>query len=244
MSKASLGKGLRRACVQVQEGTHERGELVLFVDNDAYLGQDFFPDVYEFFNDDGTGIVGAQERAAVTNQISQTIGEWWLYHAGNLRRLLNSNPASWSWFQRLYHRVVWGGEQHVTTSGPCYIVRRVCLETVNGFERPHSADIFLARKIIERGWKATWWLEAPLYHHPPTSVRQLLGQRYHWGKADASMQRGFLRARQKALLIVARLGTPLMGLGLALRFKNPTHLWLLPLAHYAWIAGYFGRLRL
>jgi glycosyltransferase involved in cell wall biosynthesis len=214
------------------------GEWLLFIDNDAYLGDNFFPGVLDFFSDDRMGIVGAQERAVVTNGISKTIGEWWLYHADNLRKLLQDNQATWSWFQRLYHRVAWGGEKYVTTSGPCYLVRRACLEVVGGFELPLSADIFLSRKIVEKGWKATWWLDAPLNHYPQSSVRQLIRQRRHYGKADAVMQRESLKMYQKAMLVIARLGTPLIGLILALRFRNIRHLWLFPLAHYAWIAGY------
>lgn len=219
------------------------GELVLFTDADTYLGKDFFPAIYRFFEDPQIGIVGVWERAVLTNRIGRTIGEWWIYHANNLRKLLYSNPNSWSLFQRLYHRVVFGGEKCVTTSGPCFIVRRDCLEAVGGFECPQgSADVLLSKRIIDKGWKATWWLEAPLYHYPPTSLRQLIGQRRRWGKTDAVIHKGSLEAYQKAILVIARFGTPIIGLMLALRFKNPLHLLLFPLAHYAWIAGYLAGL--
>jgi len=215
-----------------------KAEMVLFVDNDAYLGENFFPAIYDSLTD-AIGIVGAQERAVVTNGTSRTIGEWWLYHSSKLRSLIDDDPASWSWFQRLYHRIAWNGEKQVTTSGPCYLVRRTCLEAVNGFECPQgSADILLSRRIIEEGWKATWWLDSPLYHHPPRSLEHLINQRRLWGKIDAAMHRGSLSYSQRALLTISRLGTPLVGLWLALRFKNPRHLWLFPMAQYAWIYGY------
>ncbi len=215
------------------------GELVLFIDSDAYVGEGFFPAIHEFFKDDKIGIVGAQERAVVTNGTSRTIGEWWRYHADNLRGLLGA-PSSYSWFQRLYRRAAWG--RYLTTSGPGYITRRTCLEATDGFERPEgSADILLSRRIIEKGWKATWWLEAPLYHHPPASVRHLIKQRLFFGKLDAVNDRDS-GAYHKIMAVITRMGTPLLGLGLALRYRNPRHLVLFPLAHYAWIVGYLREL--
>lgn len=218
-------------------------ELVMFIDNDAYLGTGFFPEVHGFFEDDGVGIVGAYERAAVTNQVTRTIGEWWLYHAGNLRRLIEDDRDTWSWFLRLYHSAAWGGEKHVTTSGPCYIARRACLEATNGFECLHgAADILLSRRIIEKGWRATWWLEAPLYHHPPPSSRRLTAQRRFWGEVDAVAQRKSLGGLRKAVLLATRLAAPALGVRLALRYRNPRHLALFPLAQYAWTLGYLGEL--
>ncbi|HEY40749.1 MAG TPA: glycosyltransferase [Dehalococcoidia bacterium] len=217
------------------------GEFVLFIDNDAYLGDNFFPDIYELFSDERVGIIGAQERAVVTNRTTRTIGEWWVYHAEKLKGLLGSSPSSWSWLQKLYHRIAWGNEMYVTTSGPCYIVRRCCLEAVNGFECPEgSADVLLSRRIIEKGWAATWWLEAPLYHHPAASLKHLWKQRVFFGRLDAVTHSESTRAARKVMLVITRLCTPIVGLRLALRFKNPLHLLLFPLAHYAWIIGYLG----
>jgi glycosyltransferase involved in cell wall biosynthesis len=218
------------------------GDLLLFIDNDAYIGKDFLPAVQKFFDDEKVGIVGIWARAVVTNQISRTIGEWWVYHAGSIKGLVNQPSSSWSPLQRLYNQVVLGGGKQVVTTGPCYIVRRSCMEALNGFHcHRWSEDICLSRRIVEKGWKAVWWFDGEVYHHPPVSSRQLMKQRYHWGKADASLQQGTLTAWQKIALMVTKLGTPLMGLRLTIRFGNLQHLVLFPLAHYTWSAGYLAQ---
>ena len=221
-----------------------RGEFVLFTDSDTHLGENFFPAICEFFKDSKIGIVGAQERAVITNRISKTIGEWWLYHASRLKGLLYVNPDSWSWFKRLYRKIAWGGERSITTSGPCYITRRICLEVVNGFvECPEgSGDVLLSRRIIEKGWQATWWLESPLYHHPPVSLKQLVNQRIFYGKLDARIHRKSLRSYQKVILVIENMGSPFIGLILSFCFKNFLHLLIFPLARYAWIVGYIAGL--
>ena len=217
---------------------NSKGELLLFTDADTYLGKGFFPDIYRFFSDDNVGIIGAQEKAITLNRVTRTIGEWWIYQTGNLEGLLSKEPSSWSLFQRLYQRVAWNGEKYLTPAGPCFIIRRICIEAVGGFQSPGSADILMSRSIIERGWKASWWLDAPLYHLPPSSVKQLIRQRYIWGIADALLHRTSTKTYQKFIILISRLGTPVIGLILAVRFKNPLQLLLFPLAYYAWAIGY------
>jgi glycosyltransferase involved in cell wall biosynthesis len=216
------------------------GDLLLFMDADTCLGGDFFPGIYDFFQDERMGIVSPQQKAVATNWIARTIGEWWTYHADHLRGLVAAEPSAWSFFQRLYQTVAWSGEKYATTGGPCLAVRRTCLEATNGFESIRSGDIFLSRRVVEQGWRSAWWLEAPFYHYPLTSLRLLIKQRLRWGEADAVIHRGHLKTYQKLLTMLGRLGTPLIGLWLAIRFRNPFHLWLFPLAHYAWLIGYVG----
>lgn len=235
-------KGFNAAC---NLGWHNaREEIVLFIDADAYLGPGFFPSIYEFFSDETIGIVGAQEHAVITNSITKAIGQWWLYHAGNLKKIMGS--SSLSWFQRLYRRAVFGGSQ-ITTSGPCYAVRLSCLEAVAGFDDKHilgGEDIQLSRRILDNGWRATWWIDAPLYHYPRRDLKSLIRQRFDWGKGDAVIHKQELKLKphQYALRLLIHLSTPLLGLAIAVRFKNPLHLLIIPMAHYAWVIGYLSTL--
>jgi ubiquinone/menaquinone biosynthesis C-methylase UbiE/GT2 family glycosyltransferase len=214
-------------------------ELILFMDADTCLGEGFFPDICDCFQDERLGIVSPQQKAVVTNRVTRTIGEWWTFHTGRLDGLVATEPSAWSVFQRLYQRITWSGEKYAVAGGPCYMVRRTCLEALNGFECPEgSADLMLSRRIIEEGWKSGWLVDAPFYHYPVRSVKKLFKQRYHWGQTDALTQRRSRKTCQKIALSVGRLGTPVIGVWLAIRFKNPLHLFLFPLTHFAWLIGY------
>jgi len=237
--KLLCDEGVRPYFAREMGWRNTNGELILFIDADTYLGECFFPNIYDFFQEEQMGMVSPWQKGVVTNRVTRTIGEWWVYHADRLRGLISNEPTAWSLFQRLYQRVTWVGEKYATAGGPSYIVRRTCLEAVNGFECPDgSADILLSRRLTEKGWESTWWLDAPFHHYPVTHIKRLVKQRHHWGKTDAIMQRDSLKAHHKVILLISRLGTPLVGLGLAIRFKNPLHLFLFPLAHYAWLVGY------
>jgi glycosyltransferase involved in cell wall biosynthesis len=214
------------------------GELLIFMDADTCLGKGFFPGIADFFRDGRNGIVSPGQKAIVTNRVTRAIGEWWQYHSGQLSKLVSAEPSRWSFFQRLYQRAAWGGEKQAGTGGPCYIARRRCLEEVGGFGSPVSGDIFLSRKLAENGWRSTYWLDAPFYHYPVPSVRLLVRQRVRWGKADAVIHREYLNTLRRLGLLLSRLATPVLGVWLALRYRNPFHLFLFPLAHYAWIYGY------
>ncbi len=217
------------------------GELILFMDADTRLGDGFFPEICDFFGDASVGMVTPQQKAIVTNSITRAIGEWWLYQTSRLRGLLDRKPASWSFLQRLYQRAAWIGQKHPTGGGPGYVLRRTCLERVNGFESPESsADILLSSRLIEGGWKSAWWLEAPFFHYPVNSLKRLMKQRHHWGQTDAVMHRGSMKAGRRILLVFGFLGSPLLAIVLAIRFRNPFQLFLFSAAHYAWVVGYIG----
>lgn len=215
-------------------------ELVMFLDSDAYLGEGFFPGIIDFFGDKALGIVGAYNQPVVKNKVMKTVGEWWNYHRDNLRKI---GDAPSSWFQRLYCYASAYNERQPSISGPCYIVRRTCLQGIGGFDEHYhtSEELYLSHRITGMGWKAIWWLEAPLFHYPRATVKELVRQRYRWGKLDYVFLTGSARAyHHKIISLIVRLGTPIMGLRLALRHRNPLHLLLFPLAHYAWIAGYLA----
>jgi glycosyltransferase involved in cell wall biosynthesis len=216
------------------------GELLMFMDADTCLGEGFFPGIYDFFQNEKYGIVSPEQKAIVSNLVTKTIGQWWHYHGVQLKKLVNTMPSRWPFLQRLYQRIAWGGEKQATTGGPCYITRRCCLEEAGGFGSPVSGDIFLSRKIAENGWKSTYWLDAPFYHYPIPSLKLLVKQRVRWGKADAIIQRDYLKIHQRVWLLMSRLATPVMGLWLALRYRNPYHIFLFTLAHYVWLYGYLA----
>jgi glycosyltransferase involved in cell wall biosynthesis len=216
-------------------------EVIMFIDADAYLGPGFFPQVGKLFEDDKVGGIGCRQLPIITNRVSKTIGQWWDYHFGNIKSLTDREGKPASLVQKLYWRAA-GFSDQVVISGPCYLVSRKRLEELGGFDELSQygcEDIRLSQRLTEKGWKIKWWLEAPLYHYPKDSITGLMKQRYFWGKRDGYPLWGSSTALHHSILpMLLRLGTPIMGLRLAIRYRNLLHLLLFPLAHYAWIAGY------
>lgn len=232
------GRGFNVAC---EIGwRNSKGELIIFLDADAYLEEGFFPKVYEFFSDERIGVMGCHPKAVVSNRLTKTIGEQWEWSAPTV-------GISPFWVRRLYYRIA-TGENEVPPGGPCHVIKRTCLEAVNGFSMSDARggeDIYLSRRIVDKGWKSTWWVDAPLYHYPRTSLRAWAKEHYRFGKEATyreTREQLANRARwyNKLISIIARLGSPLVGLMLAIRFRNPLHLFVYPLPRYAWVIGYLA----
>jgi glycosyltransferase involved in cell wall biosynthesis len=221
-----------------------QGEIVIFFDSDIYLGDGFFPKVNELISDDKTGWVSCQPKAVVTNMLTKAQAEDWLMGTYLLK-------PSTSWFQHLFSRFASGGKQEPLCGGPCMIVRRTCLEEVNGFRglSPGTlkccGDISVSQRIAGKGWKTIWWHDAPVYHHPRSTFKALIKQSYGYGKSMACMhmENEFRQGYpwyNKIISILARLASPVIGIHLAIRFHNPLHLIAYPLPRYAWVAGYIA----
>ena len=217
-----------------------KGELILFMDSDTYLGEGFFPRVFELFKDEKVGIVGCWAKAVVTNKLTEIIGEWWEYHGEKLKCIQGSH----SLIERLYRNVVWHGSRSVDVTGPCFMVRKKCLEVTNGFkpflkpDRRLSADHLLSQTIVEAGWKSAWWVDAPLYRYPSKSTRHLIERYHRWGKGDAFMQSEGQKFFSTKKFLLSHLGAPLVSLLLTIRFRSFLHIPFFTIANYAWLMGY------
>lgn len=222
-------------------------ELIMFLDSDAYLNGELYPKLNELFNNPELGIMGCRASGIGNGVLQSTISQWWDFHG----RLLKNNKEKPSRFRRLYYLVAgFGVNNQPNTSGPCFVVRRKCLQQVNGFARwlylydkysrlLYPGDIFLSRSIVEEGWKTTWWTDSPIFHHPPETLKSLLKQRFDWGKGDGVLLRLSTKSYFKRVIpILSRLASPVLGIWLAIIFKNPVQIILFPLAHYSWVAGY------
>ncbi|MFC1928291.1 glycosyltransferase [Chloroflexota bacterium] len=218
---------------------NSEGQLIIFLDADAYFEGNFFPEVYEFFLHERIGLIGCHPKAVVTNRVTKAQAEHWIW----------CNPmlgTSASWFQRLYGRIARGRHPQVLPGGPCQVVRRICLEAVNGFPHySHNADVHLSQRVVEKGWEAIWWVDPPLYHYARPTVKGLVKQHYRFGREFG--QSGALDPKEKGtkfirfyqmLHITSCLGSPLVGLMLAIRFRNPMHLIVYPPPRFAGAIGY------
>jgi len=216
-------------------------DIIMFLDSDACLSEGFFTHIHKAFEDEKIGGIGCLQLPVVNNRVMKTIGEWWHYHFDNLRSLAMTGNKPTSFMKKAYCKAA-GFSEQVVISGPCYLVRRECLESLGGFDKLSQygcEDIRLSQRITENGWEVKWCFEATVYHYPRDSVSGLIRQRFFWGNRDGfplwKTPGGVLH---KIIPILIRLGTPVLGLRLALRYRNPLHLLLFPLAHYSWIAGY------
>jgi GT2 family glycosyltransferase len=214
-------------------------QLIVFLDSDAYVGQGFAPQITDFFRDEHVGIVGCWAKATPGTRIAEAVGQWWAYHGEQLRKTTHQDSASW--FARLYRKVTLARSDQVPATGPCYAVRRKCLEAVDGFRRGRhleGGDTGLSLRIMSAGWRSILWLDAPVYHHPPSTLRSLMRQRYRYGWEGVILAWQYHRGMRILKTVLAHLVAPALGPLLALRFKNPFHILLFPLANYVLIVGY------
>ena len=208
-------------------------ELVMFLDSDAYLGADFFPEVLGFFKDEKLGILGCWAKAWDANPFGRTLGEMWQFHAKRIAALQSSSPKI---FEKLYQYAAWFGNKRILTSGPCYIARRECLEKVGGHDI--LGDVGLCLHITESGWSSHWWTESTVYHQPAESLKELWRQRKAWGMDGAFRPGGGWRhSLYFAPRVVGSIG---LGAFLAIRFRNPLHLLTLPTAELGLLSGYIA----
>ncbi len=218
-----------------------QGELVIFLNSDVYLGENFFPRIYELLSDK-VGWISCLEKAVVSNRLTKAQAESWSASAP----MLAPSP---SLLRRLYYRVTSGGNRKALCGGPCMLARRSCLEATNGLQGLSLAtlavcgDICFSERIAGRGWQTIWWLDAPVYHHPQHTFRRLIKQFYDYGKSLAYMHlekefRDSYPWHSKLLSIMARLASPVISISLAIRFRNPLHIIVYPIPRYAGAIGY------
>jgi glycosyltransferase involved in cell wall biosynthesis len=224
-----------------------QGELIILFDSDVHMGKDFFPRILEMLSDSKIGWISCQPKAVVTNKITEAQAEDWG------RSSSGQSSTSKLSLHRLYVRIAYGGTKESLCGGPCMVVRRICLETVDGLRglSPGTiglkgvclGDICLSQRIVKKGWKAIWWTDAPIYHHPRSTLKGYNKQMYGYGKAAAYMQlepefRDDFPWQNKVISLISRLGSPLIGLYLAVRYRNPYQLIVYPVPRFVWTLGY------
>lgn len=220
-----------------------KGDLVFFLDSDVYLEEGFFPKAHDLVSAEGVGWISCRQKAVASNSITKTQGEDWDWGSNIL-----SKPSSW--FQKLYN-IALAGKPEPTCGGPCIIVRKVCLEEIDGHHGINEevikwcSDIAYSQRIANRGWVTKWWTEAPIYHHPRATFKGYYKQMYAYGKSIAFMHleqefKSQYSWYNRIFGILARLASPIIGVYLAVRYRNPEHLVLYPVPRYAVVAGYIA----
>jgi hypothetical protein len=95
---------------------------------------------------------------------------------------------------------------------------------------------------MDQGWKALWWEKAPVYHYTRATFKSLMRRCAHQGRETAFWLRDMKWSVFRQLLAMApELGTPLIGLVVAARYRNPW-VFVFSLSRYAVLAGYLAGL--
>lgn len=243
-AKLAFDEGKRNPGLAYDIGWRQaQGELILFLDSDVYLEQGFFPRAQELISEDGVGWISCRQKAVVSNKLTRAQDEDWTWGSNIL-----SKPSSL--IQKLYN-VALAGKTEPSCGGPCVMVRRACLEEIDGHHGIDEevikwcSDISYSQRIANRGWITKWWTEAPIYHHPRATFKGYSKQMYAYGKSIAYMHlesefRQSFPWYNKVFIILARLASPLIGIYLAIRFRNPLQLVIYPIPRYAVVAGYLA----
>jgi len=219
---------------------HSTADLILFLDADTRIGPKFFPAIVSRFVDKRIGVVGGLQKGLGRNGLPRVLTEWWKFHEQQTRGAQSDESSLTDWLTRLYAKAANHGELAFAVTGPCFMVRRSCLELVGGFTVEHSGDVRLSTQLLGLGWLTPWWVDAPVYRHPLGTVSELIRQRYRWGRADAMVRRQRRGWRQKIKYLVPLLHLTTIALAplLTLKYRNPLHLWYFPVAQVSWAIGY------
>ncbi len=206
-----------------------KGELVMFLDSDAWLGEGMLPRAAEFFADPRLAVLGCWQRGQGSTRVARTLSQLWEFHGRQIRRLQNGSsglPGT------TYLFAGWFGSEQPPIGGPCFMVRRECLERLNGHDE--YGDVGIAARAVEQGWRTLWWVGAPVYHAQRERIRDLWRERWQWGRTAAFRPH---KGRHYLSVPVTLGWTLLMGILLTIRYRNPLHLVIHPSAAAAQVAG-------
>lgn len=210
-------------------------ELVLFIDSDAFLGTEFFPRALEFFSDAHTGMLVTEARAVVTNRLTKIIGEWWDYRSTALGKDMDHEHPGW--LERQYQRFVLFSDMQLAVSGPCYMIRRRCLEQVDGF--PEDGDDFILGKIIsDKGWAIRWWSTSQVYHHTRSDLNGLMREYFRFGFRGSLISRRYFGFSTIIVRLLTLSAAPILALSISMKFNEPLHLVILPLTRFVEAIGF------
>jgi len=220
---------------------HAKNELIMFMNSDVYIGNNFFPNIYEYVSNEKVRWISCAEKAVISVGTSETQAQSWMSSDYFL--------STTNWLRRFYSRMVTMGKKDPLRGGPCMITYRSCLEEVNGLlgltlgTLEVCGDICFSQRIEKKGWKTIWWVDAPTYHHPRTDFKGINKQFYIYGKSIAFMhqEKEFKHDYPwyfKILGLLTRIASPLVGIYMAIRHRNPHQLVVYPVPRFYWAWGY------
>ncbi|HEV2139024.1 MAG TPA: glycosyltransferase family 2 protein [Nitrososphaerales archaeon] len=207
------------------------GDLIVFLDSDAFLKIDFLPHILSYFEKDSNlGILGVTAEPIAASRVGKLIGQWWDYRYENLVTSLQRKKRI-SWWGRLYLRYTGSGESQVTVQGPCYVIRREALVSMDGLPKLGD-DLILSRLLTSKGWKSAWCLHRLVSHFSRSRLSSAALKYVRYG-----LMWGLITKPQDSFVTrLARAGTrafsPIIAAKIAVKYRSPLHFFL-----YIMLAG-------
>lgn len=220
---------------------HSKGDIICFVDADAFVSKDHFTKIKKFFDRNpeiGVIHVDHKTKPLVTSSFVGKMENMFRYH-----RKIGLEAFS----------------SEVILAGGCFIAfRRDVFDSVGGFWEfpPYGSDDYdFSMRALANGWKIGV-VETDSCHSPRTSFRELFKEMWGWGKGKAcwvkkwrshSLARGMYESRRvfrilgRDLLcytLLAYLSAPLTAIKY-LRITKSLSLYLFSiLRQYVYILGF------
>ena len=199
-----------------------KSEFLLFLDSDALLEQDFFPKVSTWYAESGVGLLGVPAKDKTNALLGRLVGEWWDFRYA--RTISEDSKTHSNLLDRLYRNFVWEGGRQPLVQGPCYLLRRECLEAISGFPKGGD-DITLSRLVSANGWPVKWWGERLVLHMPRTSMRGLILKYIRYGYVGANVAKDYHGMVTRVMrLLVQLVLAPALSFRISVAYKNPLHI--------------------
>lgn len=201
------------------------GVFLLFLDADAYVEKNCIKEMLKEFEDEKVAGVQCNPKPVIKTQISRTVGEGWL-----------------SFHEKFHKSGKYNNPKYI--GGPCLMFRKKQIEEVSGFDekiRYGNDDYDVSYRIYKNGWKFVVLKEMLCYHHPRHTLNELIKEYSEWAVGTVIFLKKFPKfyKENNISLITSKIFSPIQGVMLSIKYKNPMHLILYPLTRWIWLVSYF-----
>lgn len=204
------------------------GDFLLFLDADAYVEKNCIKEMLKEFENEKVAGVQCNPKPIIKTQISKAIGEAWL-----------------TFYEKFHKSGKYDNPKYI--GGPCLMFRKKQMEEVNCFDEKigyGNDDYDVSYRIYKNGWKFVVLKEMLCYHHPRHTLNELIKEYSGWAGGTVIFLKKFPKFYEEngISLIIPKIFSPIQGIILTLKYKNPMHLILYPLTKWIWLISYFKSL--
>ena len=179
-----------------------RGEILAFIDDDAYPEKDWLEKAFHDFEDKTVGAVGGPSLvppgATFFQKVSNKVFE------------LSSGKTG--------HRYGRGRKAEIDDWPTCnFFVRKTLFDQMNGFDDQYwgGEDTRFCYALVGAGAKIIYDPDVMVYHHPRKTLKQHMRQTYFWGLWRGFMIKYLEQSRQWVFLAPPLFVVWLLGGGIA-----------------------------
>lgn len=142
------------------------GDIVVVIDADEILEEEFLEEIVGPFEDDEVGAVGGTLKSE---------GDGWV-------------TEGYGALNEIFYKLRAQGDEADWIQGGCSAYRKVALDEVGGLAREKvSADKDISWKLKDAGWKVVLNKDAVAYHRDPQTVGSVMKREFNIGKREYSL---------------------------------------------------------